>query len=155
MTGTTHVPVPEQPPPVHPAKSDPFVGVAVSVTVVPKLKLAVQLVAQFEIPPGELLTLPVPVPALVTVRFAVLGGGVKVAETVCAPFMTTTQPPVPEHAPDQPENVEPAVPFAARVIEAPLSKSALQPVPQLIPGGLLVTVPLPLLLTVKRTGAGG
>lgn len=153
MIGTAHVPVPEQPPPVHPAKRAPFVGIAVSVTVVPKLKLAVQLVAQFEIPPGELLTLPVPVPALVTVRLAVLAGAVKVAETVCAPFITTTQPPVPEHAPDQPENVEPAVPLVTRVIADPLSKSALQLVPQLIPGGLLVTVPLPLLLTVKRTGA--
>ncbi len=34
---TTHVPVPPQPPPDHPAKADPAAGVAVRVTTVPSL----------------------------------------------------------------------------------------------------------------------
>ena len=35
VTDTTQVPVPEQPPPDHPVKVEPVVGVAVSVTDVP------------------------------------------------------------------------------------------------------------------------
>ena len=35
LTVTTHVPVPEQPPPLHPAKVEPAAGVAVNVTTVP------------------------------------------------------------------------------------------------------------------------
>ena len=35
VTDTTQVPVPEQPPPDHPVKSEPVAGVAVNVTTVP------------------------------------------------------------------------------------------------------------------------
>src|SRR5438552_12579785 len=67
---TVQVPVPEQPPPVQPVKVEPATGVAVSVTAVPPAKLAEQVAAQL-IPAGELVTVPLPVPAGVTVRVKV------------------------------------------------------------------------------------
>ncbi len=53
------------------------------------------------------------------------------------------QVPVPEHAPLQPANVEPARGEADRVTLVPELKLDEQVLPQLIPVGLLVTVPLP------------
>ena len=50
---------------------------------------------------------------------------------------------VPEHAPDQPANSELASGFATSVTCVPLSKFAVHAAPQLIPAGLLVTVPPP------------
>ncbi|MBI3325008.1 MAG: hypothetical protein HYZ92_06975 [Candidatus Omnitrophica bacterium] len=50
---------------------------------------------------------------------------------------------VPLQLPDQPPKVEPEAVLAVRVTEVPLAKLALQVLPQLIPAGLLVTVPLP------------
>ena len=67
LTATVQVPVPEQPPPLQPAKTDPDSALAVSVTAVPELKLAAQVVPQL-IPAGEELTVPDPVPDFVTVR---------------------------------------------------------------------------------------
>ena len=64
---TVQVPVPEQPPPVQPVKREPAAGVAVSVTAVPLVKLAEQVAPQV-IPAGALVTVPLPVPAGVTVR---------------------------------------------------------------------------------------
>jgi len=61
------VPVPEQPPPLQPLKVEPAAGVAVKVTAVPVVK-EVEHVAPQEIPEGALVTVPVPLPALVTVR---------------------------------------------------------------------------------------
>jgi len=60
------VPVPLQPPPDQPANDDPGLGAAVMVSTVPTLYDAVQTLPQL-IPDGELVTVPVPVPALVTV----------------------------------------------------------------------------------------
>ena len=65
-TVTVHVPVPEHPPPLQPVKVEPATGVAVSVTAVPLVKLAAQVAPQL-IPTGELVTVPLPVPAGVTV----------------------------------------------------------------------------------------
>ena len=64
MDDTVHVPVPVQPAPLQPVKP---AAVAVNVTVVPAAKLAVQVPLQLLMPGGELLTVPAPVPALVTV----------------------------------------------------------------------------------------
>src|SRR5256886_7592197 len=64
---TTHVPVPEQPPPLQPVKVEPAAGVAVSVTTVPLAKLAVHVAPQV-IPAGALAAVPLPVPPRVTVR---------------------------------------------------------------------------------------
>ena len=50
---------------------------------------------------------------------------------------------MPEQAPDQPEKTDPGPGVAARATVAPLLNSASQALPQLIPAGLLVTVPAP------------
>jgi hypothetical protein len=66
---------------------------------------------------------------------------------------------VPEHAPLHPPKVEPLVALAVRVTEVPLAKLALHVLPQLIPAGLLVTVPEPLpasvTLSCGEEGDGG
>src|SRR5438552_4662390 len=103
-TVTTHVPVPEHP--LQPVKVEPAAGVAVSVTAVPLEKLAEQVAPQL-IPAGELVTVPLPVPALLTVSAKL--GRLKVAVTVVAAESVTVQAPVPEHPPPlQPVKVEPA-----------------------------------------------
>ena len=67
---TTHDPVPEQPPPLQPLKVELAAGAAVSVTAVPFVKLAAQVAPQ-SMPAGELVTVPLPVPAGATVRVKV------------------------------------------------------------------------------------
>ena len=67
---TVQAPVPEQPPPLQPVKVEPVVGAAVSVTAVPLVKLAAQVAPQ-SMPAGELVTVPLPVPAGLTVRVKV------------------------------------------------------------------------------------
>ena len=57
--------------------------------------------------------------------------------------MDTTQELVPVHAPLQLVKVEPAFGEADKATEVPAGKDALQVLPQLIPAGVLVTVPLP------------
>ena len=57
--------VPAQPPPLQPPKTDPEAGTAVSVTVVPPEKEREQFVPQL-MPLGLLVTVPLPVPFLVT-----------------------------------------------------------------------------------------
>ncbi len=145
-------------PPLQPAKVDPPVAVAVSMTELPLVKFALQVPPQL-IPAGALLTVPVPVPALVTVSEAVLGGAVKVAVTVWLLFNTTVQAPTPLQPPPlQPVKVEPPVAVAASVTEVPGAKFAVQVAVQpLMPAGALLTVPapVPLFTTVSVVAAGG
>jgi hypothetical protein len=54
----------------------------------------------------------------------------------------------PLQSPLKPENVDPDAGVAVRVMVVPLSKAALQVDGQLIPAGLLVTVPWPETVTV-------
>ena len=68
---------------------------------------------------------------------------VKVAPTDLASVIATMQVPVPEHAPDQPENVYPLFAEAVRVTDVPELKLAEHVEPQLIMPSLLVTVPAP------------
>jgi hypothetical protein len=69
----------------------------------------------------------------------------KVAVTLLAAFITNEQEvPVPLHAPLKPAKVEPAAGVAVSMTLVPRAKGALQAVPQLIPLGTEVTVPLPL-----------
>jgi hypothetical protein len=138
---TAQVPVPEQPPPLQPEKVEPAAGVAVNVTTVPEVKDVVQVAPQ-ERPAGALVTVPVPAPALDTVRAN--EDCTKVAVTVVAAFRVTVQVPVPAQPPPlQPEKVEPAAGVAVKVTAVPLPYEATQVVPQEMPAGVLVTVPMP------------
>jgi len=67
LTATVQLPVPEQAPD-HPANVEPVFGVAVSVTAVPAAKL--RQPEPHEVPAGEELTEPLPVPDVVMVRVA-------------------------------------------------------------------------------------
>src|SRR6266478_1083773 len=65
LIATEQLPVPVQAP-LQPTKVEPEAGVAVNVTMVPLLKLALQMVGQL-IPVGLLVTAPLPVPVRVSV----------------------------------------------------------------------------------------
>ena len=60
------------------AKTEPVAGAAVNVTAVPLLKVPEQVVEQL-IPAGELVMVPLPVPALVTARVNVCTGAADAA----------------------------------------------------------------------------
>ena len=66
-----------------------------------------------------------------------------VALTDASELSITLHAPVPLHAPDQPAKVEPAPGAELSVTVVPLAKLAPQVDPQLMPAGLLVTVPAP------------
>jgi hypothetical protein len=102
---------PLQPAPLNPLKVDPFVGVAVSVTVMPVAKSAAHVPGQ-EIPLGLLVTVPVPLPVKFTVSRSVETATLKRAVTVA--FPVTLQAPVPEQPPLQPANTEPGAAAALR-----------------------------------------
>ena len=105
-------------------------------------------------PPGALVTVPLPPPALVTVSMTEVGCKANVAVTAVAVESDTEQVPVPEQpAPLQPEKAEPAAAPAERVTLLPAGKVAEQVEPQLSPAGELVTVPVPApaLLIVSAT----
>ncbi len=140
VTVTTQAPVPVHAP-LHPAKVDPVAATCVNVTAVPLAKLAAHAVPQL-IPVGALVTVPVPVPAFVTVNANVFAA-VNVAVTAAAAVTVTTQAPVPVHAPLHPAKVDPVAATCVNVTAVPLAKLAAHAVPQLIPVGALVTVPVP------------
>src|SRR5437588_3703878 len=79
----------------------------------------------------------------------------KVAAVEVAALNVRLQGPVPEQAPDQPANTLPALGVAVSVTVVPLLKLAVQVEPQLMPAGLLVTAPGPVLETVNCTEDGG
>jgi hypothetical protein len=130
--------------PVKPEKVDPEAGVAVRATEVPSLKVAVQVEGQL-IPAGLLVTVPEPEIATVNCAELVL---VNVAETDWLPESANWHD-VPLHAPPYPENWNPEPAVAVRVTEVPDGKLAVQVVGQLIPAGLLLTVPVPVTETVS------
>jgi hypothetical protein len=135
-------PVPVQAP-LHPVKLLPVPGVAVSVTTVPPLKLAVQVPGQV-IPPGLLVT--VPPPTTVTDSGKVC---VNMAVTDSAALTVTTQLPVPLQAPLHPAKLQPAAGVSVSITVVPLSNVVEQVPGQAIPEGLLVTLPLPVIVTFK------
>src|SRR5262249_59459539 len=104
---TLQAPVPEQAPP-QPAKVEFAPAAAVSDTLVPCANDAEQIEPHV-IPPGLLVTVPEPVPALETDRVRP-GACVdeKVAVTDLSPSMTTLQAAVPAQPPPQPAEVAPA-----------------------------------------------
>ena len=139
---SVHVPVPEQSP-VQPAKVLPAAGVAVRMTTVPEVKLAEHVEPQL-IPGGLLVTVPVPLPALDTSRVRCSPDDVvNVAVTEWSRSIVSVHVPVPAQSPDHPTNVKPGEADAVNVTTVPLSKLAEQVEPQLIPAGLLTTMPLP------------
>jgi hypothetical protein len=66
--------------------------------------------------------------------------------------MVTLQAPIPEQAPLQPVKFDVAFGLAVRVTVVPLTKLAEHMLPQLIPDGVLVTLPLPLPASVIERG---
>jgi hypothetical protein len=111
------------------------------VTTVPVVTVVEQVVPQL-IPAGELVTVPVPAPALVTV--SAKDACMKVAVTVVAAFTVTVQEvAVPLQPPLQPLKTDPAAGAAVKVTAVPFVYDPEHVVPQLMPAGLLVTVPVP------------
>jgi len=95
--------------------------------------------------PGEPVTVPLPAPALLTVRAYIVTGGAKVAVTLIGPATDTVQVPVPEQPlPLQPLNDDPPLGVAVSVTES-LRASAVevQAGLQEIPPIELVTSPVP------------
>ena len=109
--------VPLHPPPVHPTNTTGEDDEAVTVTNVAISYGSLQSDPQ-SIPLGELVTVPDPSPASCTVS---TGFRLNVAMTDFDPFIVTVHPPIPEHAPVQPANVEVPSGVAVRVTLVPES----------------------------------
>ena len=97
-----------------------------------------------------------PRPPSCTVKFAEAGASEKfealnVAVTDLAAFTVSVHASVPAQAPVQPEKAEPAAAVAVSVNIVPPAKLAEHVAPQLIPGGVLVTVPLPVPISATDT----
>ena len=153
------VAVPEHPPPLQPAKTDAAdVGDSVRVTIVFWKYVSEQVAPQL-IAPEDAVTVPEPLPAFDTVRVNV-GVAVKLAVVLTAVLPTVNVQvlvTVAEQAPVQlPNCVAPDVGVASSETEVPLSKAAEQVelAAQLIPAGLLATVPPEPVVTVTRKEAG-
>ena len=143
---TVQVPVPEQAP-LQPAKVEPELATAVRVTLVPWAKVVLHVPPQL-MPPGELVTAPVPVPLGATLNVNCGGGGavpeLKFAVATTAELIVSVQLPVPEQAPLQPVKVDPAFGVAMRVMTVLASRSEKQALPQSNPSGDEVIRPFPL-----------
>ena len=138
---TRQLPVPLQAP-LQPVKVEPVPGVAVRVTVLPAAMVALQVLPQFT-PAGDEVTVPAPVPALVTLSVEVVGVlRAKVAVRRLAASTTNMQG-LFVQAPLQPVKVEPVAGTGVSVTVVPEAMFALQVLPQLMPAGDEVTVPAP------------
>jgi hypothetical protein len=151
LSVTVQGPAPEQPPPLQPVNAEPAAGAAVRVTAVPLANEAAHVAPQ-AMPVGALVTVPVPVPDLVTV--SVKDCNAKLAVTVVAALVAMVQERVPAQPPPlQPVKVEPAAGVAVRAIEELAANEAEHVLPQAMPAGALVIVPVPApdLVTVTMT----
>jgi hypothetical protein len=113
------VPVPVHAP-LQPANVEPLAAAAVSVTEVPLANVALHAVPQL-MPVGEDVTVPAPVPALVTVAAKLLTVPLNVAVTLRAAVIDVVQVPAPVHAPLQPAKVEPLAVTAVSVTDVPVA----------------------------------
>jgi len=146
-TVTAHAPAPEQPP-LHPPKYWPEAGVSLSETCVPGAKFAEHVVGQL-IPAGLLMTVPVPVRATVRASPPVNAAVTFVAAVrVMAQVLAPEQPP-----PLHPPKYSPVAGVSVSVTCVFGAKPAEQVPGQLIPAGLLVTVPVPVTATVTESPA--
>lgn len=154
---TVQVPVPAQPPPVHPAKFEPASGDAVNVTIMFCASDSVQSTPQVMPVP---VTVPVPLPDLVTVSRKLTGTISTVSNcaftlgitgTVTPPTgMVNTHVLVPVQVPPlQPINVEPGAAVAVKVTNSPGAYGSLQSAPQLMPVPVTMPLPEPDLVTVN------
>jgi hypothetical protein len=148
---TVHVPVPSHGA-FHPVNVEPVAGVAVKVTCVPLAKFAEQVGLQL-IPAGALVTVPVPLPASLTVNAKFVVPPPNVAVTDVAAVIVKVHVPMPSQlfAPLHPVNVDPTAGVAVNVICVPLAKFAEHVGLQLIPAGTLVTVPVPVPVSVTAS----
>jgi hypothetical protein len=126
--------------PLQPVKTEPLAGLAVSVTTVSRLKAREQLLPQL-MPEGDDVTVPVPVPVLLTERSLVMRA--KLAVTDRAALIDTVQFPVPLQAPLQPVKVDPAAGVGVRVTRRPIGCELLQSATQSMPAAAETTRPLP------------
>ncbi len=151
---TVQVPAPSQAP-LQPSNTEPSCGFATRLIVVPAGTSREQLAEGQSIPAGTLVTAPVPVPVRVT---PIESNGTKLAVTVVSALTARVQVSVPTHRAElQPANELPVSGTAVRVTVVPWVTPAEQVAPQLMPAGLLVTVPVPppLVVTDNVGWAGG
>jgi hypothetical protein len=135
--------------PLQVVKVEPEVGVAVRVTFVPIVSVVLQAPPQ-EMPPTSEVTVPCPLPALLTLRVWVCR--VNVTVTAFAWSIVTVQVElVPLQAPLQPVKVESEYGNDVRVTTIPLGSVAAQLDPHLMPPMLENTSPppVPALLTAS------
>ena len=132
LTVTLQVPVPAQLP-LQPVKAEPIAGAAVKVTAVPEVEGGRAGRGRQEMPAGALVTVPLPVPAVVTVRAN--EDCMNVAVTDVAAFSVTVQALVPVQPPLQPLKVEPATGMAVKVTAVPLANAAEHVAPHVDAGG--------------------
>ena len=143
------LPVPLQAP-LQPVKVLPLLAWAIRVTAVVLAKLAevlLQSTVQLK-PVGVLVTLPLPLPSLVSVTRRVLADVAKLAVTLALLVPAAiVQLPVPLQAPPQPAKVLPLLARAVRLMVAVFEKlpdAPLQSMAHESPVGLLVTLPVPI-----------
>jgi hypothetical protein len=113
---TTQVDAPPVQAPDQPVKTDPALGAAVKVTLDPSVKLALQTDPHAR-PPGLLVTGPLPLPDLVTVK--VWPARLNVAVAFFAVVAVSVQAPVPEQDPAHPAKTDPAAGEGVSVTSAP------------------------------------
>ena len=102
-------------------------------------------------PAGVLVTVPPPVPPLVTVSMSV--PSVKVAVHVRSAVMATV--PVVQPVPVQPAKVEPVAGVAVSATLVPDTYDSVQSDPQLRPDPVTVPLPLPAFTTARLNVGGG
>jgi hypothetical protein len=137
---TVQAPEPAQEPD-QPLKLKPLAGVAVRVTAVFALNIALQVLVQL-IPAGDDVTVPDPAIARSS-AYVDADTTLKLAETERAAAMVTEQAPVPVQAPDQPAKVDPEVGVAVSVTTELAANEAEQVFPQEMPAGEEETDPEP------------
>ena len=137
--------------PPHPVKLNPGFGVATTLTGVPSAKPAMHVEPQL-MPAGIVVTTPPAPPATVSVTCDPV---TKVAPTLrAADIVTAHVAAVPEHAPLHPAKAAPGPGVAVRVTIVLAANAALHAEPQLMPGGVLATLPFPLTTTVRGNDVG-